>query len=44
LPFNKLLDVREQQLKAREVDPVALLAQYLEAINVVIAAVDRLEK
>jgi predicted nucleotidyltransferase len=44
LPFDKLLAIREQQLKAREVEPVALLGAYLEAINVVIAAVDRLEK
>ena len=44
LPFDKLLAVREQRLKAREVDPVVLLAAYLEAINIVIAAVDRLEK
>ncbi len=43
-PFEKLLAVREEQLKAREVEPVALLGAYLEAINVVICAVDRLEK
>jgi cytochrome oxidase assembly protein ShyY1 len=44
LPFEKLLAIREQQLKAREVEPVALLGAYLEAINIVIQAVDRLEK
>ena len=44
LPFNKLLDIREQQLKARDVEPVALLDSYLQGISVVIAAVDRLEK
>jgi hypothetical protein len=43
-PFEKLLAVREEQIKAREVEPVTLLAAYLEAINVVICAVDRLEK
>jgi predicted nucleotidyltransferase len=43
-PFDKLLAVREQQLKAREVEPAALLGAYLEAIDVVIRAVDRLEK
>jgi hypothetical protein len=43
-PFEKLLAIREEKLKAREVEPVALLDQYLEAISVVIAAVDRLEK
>ena len=44
LPFDKLLDIRDQRLKAREVDPVALLDSYLQAINQVVAAVDRLEK
>lgn len=44
LPFDKLLSIREQRLKAREVEPVALLNSYLEAINVVINAVDQLEK
>ena len=44
LPFDKLLSVREQRLKARELEPVALLDSYLEAINVVIDAVDRLDK
>jgi hypothetical protein len=44
LPFDKLLAIREQQLKAREVEPIALLGAYLDAINVVIQAVDRLEK
>jgi hypothetical protein len=44
LPFDKLLAIREQQLKAREVEPVTLLGAYLDAINVVIQAVDRLEK
>jgi hypothetical protein len=44
LPFDKLLAIREQQLKAREVEPVALLDAYMRAINLVIAAVDQLEK
>jgi hypothetical protein len=44
LPFEKLLSIREQQLKARDVEPVALLDSYLQAISVVIAAVDRLDK
>ncbi len=43
-PFDKLLAVREQKLKAREVEPVALLGSYLDAIGVVIKAVDGLEK
>lgn len=43
-PFDQLLAVREQQLKARDVEPVALLDAYLSTISVAIAAVDRLEK
>jgi len=43
-PFDKLLAIREQKLKAREVEPVALLGSYLDAIGVVIQAVDGLEK
>jgi hypothetical protein len=43
LPFHKLLDIREQKLKTRQVDPHELLGPYLEAIAAVIAAVDRLE-
>jgi hypothetical protein len=43
-PFEKLLDVREERLKPREVEPVGLLASYLDGIGVVIDAVDRLEK
>ena len=42
LPFEKLLAIREGKLKAREVEPAALLGPYLEAISVVIAAVDEL--
>ncbi len=44
LPFEKLLDIREDRMKARDVEPVALLGSYLLAISVVIDAVDRLEK
>jgi predicted nucleotidyltransferase len=43
-PFDKLLDVREERIKAKEVEPVALLNSYLKQISVVIDAVDRLEK
>lgn len=43
-PFGKLLDIREERLKPREVEPVGLLASYLQEISVVIDAVDRLEK
>jgi hypothetical protein len=44
LPFEKLLDIREERIKPRDVDPVTLLGSYLEGIGVVIDAVDRLEK
>jgi hypothetical protein len=44
LPFEKLLDVREERAKAREIEPVPLLGAYLEAISKVIDTVDRLEK
>ena len=44
LAFDKLLDIREQILKARDVEPVPLLDAYLQGIAVVIGAVDRLDK
>ena len=44
LPFEKLLAVRDQQMKARELDPVPLLDGYLQGIYRVIAAVDQLGK
>jgi len=43
-PFEKLLDAREESIKPREVDAIALLDPYLQGIAVVIDAVDRLEK
>jgi len=43
-PFERLLDVREEKIKPRDVEPVALLGPYLEGIGKVIDAVDRLEK
>ncbi len=43
-PFEKLLDVREELVKPREVDPTALIDPYLQGIAVVIDAVDRIEK
>lgn len=43
-PFTKLLDIREERLKPRDVEPVGCLAGYLEGIGAVIDAVDRLEK
>lgn len=43
-PFLKLLDVREERVKPREIKPVDLLGSYLDGVSAVIAAVDRLEK
>jgi len=44
LPFERLLDLRQQRVKPRDVDPHGLLAPYLTAISKVIEAVDRFEK
>ncbi len=43
-PFEKLLDVREGRVKPRDIDPVPLLASYLNAISQVIDVVDRIER
>lgn len=43
-PFLQLLDLRGNKVKPREVDPVPLLGHYMRQIQVVIDAVDRLEK
>ncbi len=43
-PFSQLLDLREERVKPRDVQPFALLGPYLQGIGVVIDAVDRLEK
>jgi len=43
-PFNTLLDQREQKVKPKEMEPVALLAAYMNEIGKVIDAVDALEK
>jgi hypothetical protein len=43
-PFERLLDVREDRMKSRDIDPVALLGACLEGIVKVVEAVDRLEK
>jgi hypothetical protein len=43
-PFEKLLDAREELVKPRDVDAVALLDPYLQGIAIVIDAVDRLAK
>jgi len=43
-PFSRLLDLREERIKPRELEPIALLDSYLKQIGIVIDAVDRLEK
>ena len=43
-PFRTLLDLREKKIKPREVQPARLFEQYLRQIQVVVDAVDRLEK
>jgi len=43
-PFRALLDLREERLKPKEIEPEALLAPYLKQIEKVIDAVDRLDK
>ncbi len=43
-PFRTLLELREERLKPKEVDPDAILGTYLKQIEKVIDAVDVLEK
>jgi hypothetical protein len=43
-PFLKLLELREEKIKPRDIDPLGLLADYMKQIQTVIEAVDRLEK
>lgn len=43
-PFSELLDLREEKKKPRDVNPEPLLAGYMNQIETVINAVDRLEK
>lgn len=43
-PFEKLLDLREERTKPRELDPLPLFESYLKGIETVIHAVDRLAK
>ncbi len=43
-PFQKLLDLREGKIKPRELDPGALLGEYMKQIQTAIDAVDALEK
>jgi predicted nucleotidyltransferase len=43
-PFLALLDLREEKIKPSALDPVPLYEKYLKEIQVVVDAVDRLEK
>ncbi len=43
-PFLSLLDVREERIKARSLDPAGVYRDYLEQIEAVVKVVDRLEK
>lgn len=43
-PFNALLDLREGKTKSKALDPGPLFAGYLNGIQAVLNAVDRLEK
>ncbi|HEX8985614.1 MAG TPA: nucleotidyltransferase domain-containing protein [Bryobacteraceae bacterium] len=43
-PFDTLLDLREEKIKPKEIEPALLLAGYLKQIQAVIDVVDRLEK
>jgi predicted nucleotidyltransferase len=43
-PFDQLLDLREQKAKAKDLEPEALLGSYMQQIEVVIGAVDRMAR
>ena len=43
-PFAALLDLRAERLKARDLQPQRLLKEYLKQLEIVIEAVDRMEK
>jgi phytoene/squalene synthetase len=43
-PFEQILDLREERIKPRDVEPVSLLESYLEGIARVTGAVDQLER
>ena len=43
-PFNTLLDIREDRIKPKAVQPRPLFAGYLTQIEIVVDAVDRMEK
>jgi predicted nucleotidyltransferase len=43
-PFLKLLDLREERIRPKDLEPESMLAAYLKEIEKAIAVVDRLEK
>jgi predicted nucleotidyltransferase len=43
-PFERLLDLREEKIKPRDLDPAAAFEPYLRGIGAVIDAVDRIAK
>jgi hypothetical protein len=43
-PFERLLDLREQRIKPRDLDAASILADYMREISTVIDAVDRVDK
>ena len=43
-PFTQLLDVREDKIKPRSLDAVALFAEYLKGVQALVDAVDGLQK
>jgi predicted nucleotidyltransferase len=43
-PFRRLLDLREERAKARDLEPGALLGEYMKQIGTVIEAVNALER
>jgi hypothetical protein len=43
-PFLALLDVREEKVKVRDLQPVALFREYLKQVHAVVDAVDQMQK
>jgi hypothetical protein len=43
-PFFALIDVREQKVKPKDIRPKELFPRYLEQVQVVVSAVDRIER
>jgi hypothetical protein len=43
-PFHTLIDLREQKIKPRDIRPKELFPRYLDSIQVVVDAVNRIGK